>query len=477
MTVLTYPRSFVEKNGSKYFLTIDKLMGAKSLGVSGDISGFQGRPGEEGALLCPLSYRNAATLRLRLPWLCSTPLGLMTSAGFGDRLGLATPGHVRAVRDSGILPIFAQQSVRENVRTGRTPQRVYDDAMWGVFQEGWHDSWGADADHIKSSEEIKPFVMANYTYYTIDPGEHVHAVPKANDRSILLKKSEEIPWKALDITLEGLKRLYLDHPFHLERFDLLFDERTLLRALVKYGSAIAHVAVMFNEIQSLMGHRPFELEISLDETAIPTSIYEHFFVASELKRIGVNWVGLAPRFTGRFEKGVDYIGDLKELETGVAGHASVMRSFGNYKLSLHSGSDKFSVYPILAKYANHKVHVKTAGTSYLEALRIVARVSPAFFREVLELSRQCYEVDRATYYVSAQPRNIPLTHTIPDEDLPELLNQFDARQVLHVAFGSVLSHFRDRLFRMLEGKEETYYKALEDHFAVHLSPFAIEQKS
>ncbi len=93
-------------------------------------------------VLCPLNAHNATAIRAQLPWLQPCPLGLKTSAGMGDRIGLATPGHVRAVRkmDGQIAPIFAQQSIREMARTVRTPQEVMDDATWGIFSEG---SWRA----------------------------------------------------------------------------------------------------------------------------------------------------------------------------------------------------------------------------------------------------------------------------------------------------------------------------------------------
>jgi hypothetical protein len=93
----------------------------------------------------------------------------------GDRLGLATPGHVRAVRATGssIAPIFAQQSIREMARTGRTPQQVMDDATWGAFLEGWTGGVGADADHLKTPADIDACLAAGFTFYTIDPGAHV----------------------------------------------------------------------------------------------------------------------------------------------------------------------------------------------------------------------------------------------------------------------------------------------------------------
>lgn len=107
-------------------------------------------------------------------------LGLSTSAGFGDRLGRATVGHVRALRAAlstargrTIAPIFAQQSARENARTGRTPEQVLADATWGAFAAGWSGPVGADADHVKTIADIDACAAAGYTFYTIDPGEYV----------------------------------------------------------------------------------------------------------------------------------------------------------------------------------------------------------------------------------------------------------------------------------------------------------------
>src|SRR4029453_3593482 len=111
-------------------------------------------------ILPPTDAANAATLRTLLPFLQPRPWGLRKSAGCGDRLGLGTPGHIRAFphtfgdAGTGMAPILAQQSIPENVRTGRTPQEVVDDAMWGVFQEGWQHGYGADADHLKTTADV-----------------------------------------------------------------------------------------------------------------------------------------------------------------------------------------------------------------------------------------------------------------------------------------------------------------------------------
>ncbi len=171
---LYYPDSLEQAGETTFCLVRSEEDNSKYLGVIGESGGFEDpRPTGTRTTLYPLTAANATQLRQRLPWLQPQPVGLRTSVGFGDRIGLATPGHVRAAAGTSILPIFAQQSVRENARTHRTPQQVIDDAMWGVFQAGWRKPWGADADHLKTTADVDSFFDAGFTFFTIDPGEHV----------------------------------------------------------------------------------------------------------------------------------------------------------------------------------------------------------------------------------------------------------------------------------------------------------------
>jgi tagaturonate epimerase len=467
-----YESSVIRREGSLYALERDPASGEKWLVVQGDQTGFAGTPHGD-TLHCPLTPENAAALRARLPWLSPAPFGLRTSAGFGDRLGQATPGHVQAAVGTGIAPIFAQQSVRENARTGRSPQQVVDDAMWGIFQAGWHEAWGADADHLKTPDVIAPFVAAGYSFFTVDPGDHVDNDAHIDPLPMLREKTGALPWPELDSSLADLEARYLGKTFDLGGEEIVFDETALFRAAAKYGRALAHIRAMYGELKAQLGSAPFDFEVSVDETDTPTATHEHFFLATEMRRLGIEWVSLAPRFVGRFEKGVDYIGDLGALDRCLAEHAAVMRHFGGYKLSLHSGSDKFTVYPMATHHAGGLVHLKTAGTSYLEALRAWAVVDPAGFREILDFSRQRYETDRATYHVSAQLAKVPAARELTNAALPDLLNQFDARQVLHVTYGSVLDHYGERLHALLRAHEDQYYTLLRQHFARHLEPFTV----
>jgi len=466
-----YPASIIRAGETTYFLLRDQGQG-KRLGILGPAAGFEGeRAGE--LLLCPLTPANAVALRAALPWLRPQTLGLQTSAGCGDRLGLATPGHVRSVRKAaGVGPILAQQSMRENARTGRTPQEVLDDATWGVLQEGWQVGYGADADHLKIPADADSTAASGYTFFTIDPGEHVDDSAHSAAPAQLTGKVAALPWAALEMQPDDLYRRYLGHAFELERGRLFFDEQSLLRAAAKYGRAVAHVARMHRHLASILSERPWEMEVSVDETATPTSHLEHLYIALELRRLGVRWVSLAPRYVGRFEKGVDFIGDLDALQADLAGHAAIARAFGPYKLSLHSGSDKFSVYPLIVEATGGLVHLKTAGTSYLEALRAIAQVQPGLFRPIYALAFERYDEDRKTYHVSAEAARAPRLEYLTDNALPAVLDQFDAREMLHVTFGSALQRYGDAIKTTLRAHEDAHYAAIEAHFDRHLAAFA-----
>lgn len=429
--------------------------------------------------ICPLNSTNAQLLREKLPWLQPKLLGLQTSAGLGDRLGLATVGHVRAMRhfEGQIMPIFPQQSIREMARTVRTPQEVMDDAMCGIFQENWQGGFGADADHLKTEDDLDACFQAGYTFFTIDPGEHVDNRAETADSTTLRELVAQLP-DDMQVAATGLLGQTLD----IETYHLHFTEEILLRAMAKYGQAVIHVAGLFNYLSKLATNRPFELEISVDETDQPTSKHEHAYIAHELKRLGVRWVSLAPRYVGRFEKGVDYIGSLAAFEKDVAGHAALARYFGPYKLSLHSGSDKYSIYPLAMQATQGMVHLKTAGTSYLTALHTIAGIDADFMQNIFSFARSRYNEDRLTYHVSADLAKVPQ----PDQvtDWHALIDQFDARQVFHVTFGSVMTArdangkliFRPHLMSLLQENLECYTRDLEAHFIKHLAPFSNQER-
>jgi hypothetical protein len=426
--------------------------------------------------LAPTGHTQAQFLRDTLPWLEPALIGLRASAGFGDRLGLATPGHVQTLRnlerefpEATIVPIFAQQSIREMTRTQRSPENVLDDATWGAFAGGWRQPAGADADHVKTTEDIDNCAAVGFTFYTIDPGEHVDSAADSAAASALAEKLERVPWARLETSAADFLRRYADRRITLEDHTLTLHPADVRRAAVKYGAAIAHVATMYRHLAGKA--IPFELEVSVDETATPTTFAEHILFVEELRRLGVQWVSLAPRFVGAFEKGIDYKGNLAELKAHFAVHAQIARAFGPYKLSLHSGSDKFSVYLLFAEATRGMAHLKTAGTSYVEALRVIAVTAPALFRDIVEWGAERYPTDRASYHVSAEVAKLPDLARVADDALPDLLDDVHLRQVVHVTFGSTLEHFHEPIFATLRANQREYDAQITRHFTRHLQPF------
>jgi hypothetical protein len=409
-------------------------------------------------------------------------LGLNPSFGFGDRIGLATPGHVAAMKraGSGIEPIFPQQSIREMARTRRTPRHVMDDAYFGARKAGWMDRIGADADHLKTPQDVNVTAAVGFTFFTIDPSDHVDAHADDYDEPTVREKfaelADEVEWLG---KYQG-QSIGLSTGTTVE-----LDEQACLRAAVKYGRAINHALKLADHIKSVNDNldQEYEIELSVDETEQPTTLAEHYIIADQCVSRGMKLVSLAPRYIGDFEKGVDYKGDIEELEKSLRDHAAIAELLGPYKLSLHSGSDKLSMYPALARATKGKFHVKTAGTSYLEALRVVALRDESLFRRIIEFARGRYETDKATYHVSATLHSAPPAGDVFDATELERLylerwadvpvgKGFTApgRQILHCTFGSTLldPDLGPAVRGVLEQHVDTYTEVLADHFARHL---------
>lgn len=412
----------------------------------------------------------------------ATTLGLAPSFGFGDRLGLATPGHLDALQERGgpIKGIFAQQSIREMDRTSRTPEQVMTAAYNALEQAGYSESWGSDADHLKTEAHVDVTARAGFTFFTIDPSDHVDAQADDYDAATLAKKFEavadEIPWIG---QYQGKTIKVTDGP------TIEFDEATVQRAAVKYGKAIQHALALAAYIKktTLSRNREHEIELSVDETPQPTTAAEHYIIADQCRQADIKLVSLAPRYVGEFEKGVDFKGDMAAFEQSLNDHAAIARFLGPYKLSLHSGSDKLSIYTAFAKATRGQCHVKTAGTSYLEALRVVARHDEALFREIIDFSRGRYDEDKATYHVEATVAGVPGPKDVADrhelerlylehwDDVPEGKGFTQlGRQILHCTFGSVLTHekYAAAIKQILSEHPDTHQEILSDHFGRHL---------
>jgi tagaturonate epimerase len=471
-----YPESQVSYQGATYWLE-RSVDGAKRLvAVADDESAFHGfagtteRSNGQVRLVTDTTPENAQALRSALPWLTPSRFGLHTSVGFGDRLGLATPGHVRALKTVGgpINPVFAQQSIREMGRCHRTPRNVLDDATWGAFQAGWSTPVGGDADHLEQLEDIDDTVAAGFVFYTLDPKAAVDPAAEHADAAVIQQKVEALDWSGLESDLATFRKSYVGHRIDLEHEGIELDEESVVRAMAKYGPSLAHAMAMYRRLMEK--GIDCEVEFAVDETDYPTKPAEHVVVVSELQRLGMDFVSFAPRFVGRFEKGVEYIGDLDELQRDFEIHAEIARALGPYKLSLHSGSDKYSTYPLIAEATNGVVHLKTAGTSWAEALRVIAHNDPDLMRDVLALALDSFEANRKSYHLSCDPTKIPTDPT--DDQVAQLMDRVDSRQVLHVGYGAILEEFGPRMYQVWNDNEEEHYRIIADHFVKHLTPFA-----
>jgi len=423
--------------------------------------------------VCPADHGNMAALRTLVPHLRVSLPGSRPSLGLGDRLGLSTPGHVEAAKKRGLFLVLAQQSIREMQRTGRSAQQVMDEATFGVFQSGYDAGFGSDADHLKTPEDVDLTAAAGFNLFTIDPSAYVDDTAAGSDPALLARSFEKLLSDGVPGAAEW-RRKYAGQTFAAGALRVTFDEPTLLCAAVKYGRAVAHAERMARHIASRMPAH--EIELSVDETALPTSVAEHLFIVHELKERGVKINSLAPRFVGDFEKGIDYKGDLKAFEESLKQHFAVAEHYGPYKLSIHSGSDKFSIYPIVARVTRGWFHVKTAGTTYLEALRVVARRDTPFFRELVGFCRGHYDSDRKTYHVSAVLQDVPPPEQLDDAALERVyLDENAGRQILHVTFGTVLTYeeagqrkYRGRLLSLLNREAATYVAVLRKHIGRHI---------
>jgi tagaturonate epimerase len=406
-------------------------------------------------------------------------IGRQNSIGCGDRLGYANPGHIRAVSGSGLKPVLAQQSVRELERTKREAEDVMDAAIWAVLQEGYKDGFGADGDHLKTPEDIDRYAKAGFTMFTLDIGLYVVNEAARLPISEIRARASMLPWNILKDSLEYTLARYNNKLVIIANgFEIRLSEEETLRAMVKYGAGIAQTVKLIDHLKNKWPDQPVEIELSVDETDTPTSPLEHYIVASELKRLGIKLMSLAPRFIGDFEKGIEYKDDLKVFREEYIKHVQIAEKMGPYKISIHSGSDKFDVYKVVGSIGFGKVHVKTAGTSWLEALRTIAAADPVLFGGILDCARANYDNDRKSYHVTADISRTKPAKDCIEEEMINLLSEDNTRQILHVTFGTVLSKkdeggkylFKDRILQCLQDHEDVHYQFIVKHFRRHIDP-------
>lgn len=469
-----YPNSVQKLKQTVFFIA--RRGGQKQLVLSGSEEYFHRFAGEdlsgkEPLKLCPMNRENC--VQLRELFLFTRPVShgqRRFSFGMGDRLGIATPGHIRAVKALNVFPVLAQQSMRELNLTGRSYPAVLDDVSWAVFQEGYTGGFGADADHLKEKADVAAAIEDGYTMITLDCSEHIDNRCFGMDAKTLLESYETLPQQKKT----DCEARYLQKTFRAGDAQITFDKQTLMQCMLVYAKAIDFMEEIFKDVIEKAPHA-VDFEVSIDETAVPTTPEAHWFIASELAQRKVQAQSMAPRFCGEFQKGIDYIGDLTQFEKEYNLHTKIAEAFG-YRVSVHSGSDKFSVFPIVGKHSKLNVHVKTAGTSWLEAVRLIAMKNPALYRRMHTFALENLEQAKKYYHIGAKTQNIPDIDTLADSELPQLMAQNDARQALHITYGLLLQAkdaagkaiFRDEIYSTLDEYEETYSATLAKHMQKHL---------
>ena len=418
------------------------------------------------ARFCPLDHGNAGRLRRALPFTAPSRLaGEPVTIGLGDRLGLASPGHLRLVTSRAAAPVLAQQSVRELDLTNRSYEEVLDAATWAVFQEGYRRPWGADGDHLKTAAWVKKAVRLGFSMITADVSDHIHKDYDGVPERELFAAYGRLP----AARRTALESRYLPVSVALDTGEKIgFSRGELARIVLVYLDALDAAERLYRAgVRAGGGAARFDFELSIDETATPTRPAAHLFVATEMKRRGVPLFSIAPRFIGQFQKGIDYIGNPDEFENSLRTHAAIARLFG-YRISVHSGSDKFTVFPAIGRQTRGFFHLKTAGTNWLQALEVIGERQPEFLRELYAYSLRSLPAARRYYHITPNLAKLPQPDTV--EDLAGLLANPDTRQVLHVTYGEMLRdrEIHRRIYLILQADLEAYWRSVARHIGRHL---------
>lgn len=412
--------------------------------------------------VCQLSHENRLIINKYLSYTVPVAFGRnVPTFGLGDRLGNANYAHLQALKDSGIKPVLAQQSMRELKLTGRSYDDVLDTASWAVFKSGWQEGFAADGDHLKYEKDIAKALECGYTMITLDCSDMLADAPDNHDD--LVKTYSTISSE----TRQRIEKEYFNNQ-NAKSLGVEFNKINLMKIAVTYLSAVEYTIKIYNNY-ILKAGRAVDFELSLDETGYVTDPAAHYFVANELEKSNVFITSLAPRFVGEFEKGIDYIGNLDEFADDLHNHARIAKHFG-YKLSIHSGSDKFSIYKFIKPETDGRFHVKTSGTSWLEAVRVIAEKEPVLYRDMHNCALVHFQEAKKNYQVSAELNRVKPLKTMKDQDLGEYLSKQDSRQLMHITYGFILEDkdLKTRIYKALNTHRDSYEEAVRYHIGKHI---------
>ena len=306
------------------------------------------------------------------------------SFGIGDRFshqGKAQLAALIKAKDESvdIVPVW-NKSHREHTTIGTGPDDVRREADQAVKDLNWPDVYYVDADHI-NLDNVDLFVECS-NFFTLDVAKFIAAEPEDADLANFIKQNSRYVGA-------------LEMPGIDEKFEITPD--TVEQIGRKFLAAVKEAGRIYRHIEKKKGSDAFITEVSIDESDQAQSPVELFFILSAVAQQAIPAQTIAPKFTGRFNKGVDYVGDPiqfeKEFNQDIAVINHAIKEFSlpsNLKLSIHSGSDKFSIYPPINKALKKfdaGLHLKTAGTTWLEELIGLAQAQGPG----LELAKEIYK--------------------------------------------------------------------------------------
>ena len=398
------------------------------------------------------------------------------SIGVGDRFAHQAKAQLQACllaakQGVDVIPVW-NKSNREHTIIGSEPGSVLTAAVAAVRELGWKKPYHLDADHIRL-DTVDRFLAA-CDFYTIDVADSIGQPAEASAVKAFVEK-------------------------HSGLDDFGITRSIIESVAAKYLKAVQDAGAIYRKIATAKGAEYFITEVSMDETDSPQTPPELLLILAMLADEGVPVQTIAPKFTGRFNKGVDYVGDLtqfeKEFREDLAVIALAIRKFGlpaSLKLSVHSGSDKFSLYPIMRKAIREHgagLHLKTAGTTWLEEVIGLAEAGGAGLDMAKEIYAKALKKKDELCVPYASVIDID-TAKLPSEAVVNgwTSEQFVAalrheptnpafnpslRQLLHVGF-KVAAQMGDRYLKMLEICEPSITRNVTSNlFDRHLKPLFV----
>src|SRR5580698_586601 len=405
------------------------------------------------------------------------------SIGTGDRFAHQAKAQLQACVQAlaagiEVVPVW-NKSNREHTIIGSEPASTRQAADAAVKALGWKLPYYCDADHI-TTQTVDRF-LAPCDFFTIDVADFIgHAADPAGIESFVGKHPELLG----SIELAGI-----DEPFEITRETLTVTAQKFLAAVKKAGE-------VYRKVEAAKGAGNFIPEVSMDETDRAQSPVELLIILAAIADEGIPVQTIAPKFSGRFNKGVDYVGDVpqfeREMALDIAAIAYAVKQFGlpqNLKLSVHSGSDKFSIYPAIhasITRLNAGVHLKTAGTTWLEELIGLAEAGGDGLALAKEIYAEAYAHSEelcAPYatVIDIDTAKLPSPSTVSgwtSEQYTSALRHVrgsaaynsSLRQLLHVGF-KVAAKMGSRYTDLVEANEAVIAKNVtENLFDRHIAP-------